>query len=359
MRRRQAALRPPACLPRHGRRRREDLPLLLDALPLPGRPRRRPRPSRPATSTARSPPEPDDAAVPAAPSSPSERHPIVVAGAGIGGLTAALALAARRLPRHRRRAHGGAQRGRRRHPDLAPMPAACSPASASTRRWREAAIEPAAIDILNGVSGRRLTAVPASAFRRRYGFPYRVIHRADLQSLLAAAVSAHAGDPPPSRHHGRRLAAPMPTGCCVRLKRQGGGEVVAGSGADRRRRRVVGAAPGASPAAPRPSPIGRTAWRALVPADNGTGVPDTARVGAVARSRRPSRPLSGGARHGGQPRRRGRRRMGAAGLERARRPGRDPRPLRRLVRRRAPADRRARRPGRNMPSPRSTRPGRG
>ncbi len=48
-----------------------------------------------------------------------------------------------------------------------------------------------------------------------------------------------------------------------------------------------------------------------------------------------------------------------AGLERPRRAGRDPRALRRLVRRRAPSSSPRPSPGRNTPSPRSTRAGRG
>ena len=60
VRRRDAALRPPACLPRHGRRQREDLSLLLDALPVQAGRSAPPNPIRRGTSTA-SPPRPEAA----------------------------------------------------------------------------------------------------------------------------------------------------------------------------------------------------------------------------------------------------------------------------------------------------------
>jgi salicylate hydroxylase len=53
------------------------------------------------------------------------------------------------------------------------------------------AVEPEGIVIFDGRSGRRLTEIPiGETARRRYGSPYLVIHRADLQACLLAAVQA-------------------------------------------------------------------------------------------------------------------------------------------------------------------------
>ena len=161
--------------------------------------------------------------MPAAPAQGSDRHPILVAGAGIGGLTAALALAAcgfRVVVAERKEELSKIGAGIQIGPNAGRVLARLG----LDRAMAQAAIEPEAIDILNGVTGRRLTAVPGRAFRQRYGFPYRVIHRTDLQSVLAAAVA---------RVPAIRLllgatvdSSKLQDDCLlVRLKRREGGEV--------------------------------------------------------------------------------------------------------------------------------------
>src|SRR5260221_7715162 len=117
-----------------------------------------------------------------------ERRTIVIAGAGIGGLTAALALAGK----------GFLVVVVERSPQLSEIGAGIQLAPNAGRILADlgldnaiaaAAIEPAAIDVMDGRSGRRLTSVPGERFRARYGFPYRVIHRADLQTILVAAAN--------------------------------------------------------------------------------------------------------------------------------------------------------------------------
>jgi salicylate hydroxylase len=214
--------------------------------------------------------------VPSAPAQGSERHPILVAGAGIGGLTAALALAAsgfRVVVAERKEELSKIGAGIQIGPNAGRVLAGLG----LDRAMAQAAIEPEAIDILNGMTGRRLAAVPGSAFRRRYGFPYRVIHRTDLQSLLAAAVARV----PTIR---LLLGATVDNSklqsdsLLVRLKRREGGEVVQAEaliGADgvwsTQRQTIPGSAV--------PQPIGRTAWRAIVPADVAAPFTDMARVG--------------------------------------------------------------------------------
>ncbi len=214
--------------------------------------------------------------MPAAPSSGSERHPIVIAGAGTSGLTTALALAAagfRVIIAERRdelsKIGAGIQIGPNAGRILARL--------GLDKAMAQAAIAPEAIDILHGVSGRRITSVPASAFHRRYAFPYRVIHRTDLQSVLAAAV---ARIPSIRLHLGTTIAESklQSDSLLVRLKHQGGGEVVQAAaliGADgvwsTQRETIAGSAA--------PKPTGRTAWRALIPADTAPAFVDMARVG--------------------------------------------------------------------------------
>jgi salicylate hydroxylase len=216
------------------------------------------------------------AAVPAAPSGPSERYPIVIAGAGIAGLTAALTLAAsgfRVIVAERAQELSEVGAGIQIAPNAGRVLARLGLDKAMAR----AAIEPEAIDILDGVSGRRLTAVPASAFHRRYGFPYRVIHRADLQSVLAAAVRRV---PAVRLHLGTVVedSKPQADGLLVRLKHHDGGEVVQAAvlvGADG----VWSSLRQNVPRSAGPRPIGRTAWRALIAGDVAASLTDMKRVG--------------------------------------------------------------------------------
>src|SRR4029079_10527394 len=56
-------------------------------------------------------------------------------------------------------------------------------------RLRPHVVAPEAIRIRNGRTGRGIAQIPLGAeAERRYGAPYWVIHRADLQGVLAAAI---------------------------------------------------------------------------------------------------------------------------------------------------------------------------
>ena len=115
-------------------------------------------------------------------------HPIVIAGAGIGGLTAALAL--RRngheillLERAREISEVGA--------GLQLSPNACS---VLNQLGVLDALEPYAyapdnLRIYSGRSGNELAHVPLGSYvRSRHGNPFWVIHRADLQQVLLQLV---------------------------------------------------------------------------------------------------------------------------------------------------------------------------
>lgn len=114
----------------------------------------------------------------------------VVAGAGIGGLTAALALAARGWEVtlvERRTAFSADGAGIQLSPNASRIliDLGLGPA------LRRAASEPARVAIRALASGREIGAVALGAFmRERFGAPYYVVHRAELQTLLLDAVRA-------------------------------------------------------------------------------------------------------------------------------------------------------------------------
>ena len=116
---------------------------------------------------------------------------IVVAGAGIGGLTAALALAARGfrvivLERAQRLEEAGA--GLQLSPNASRLLIGLGLAQDLARH----VIAPDAISIMTARTGKEIGRIPlgeAAAFR--YGAPYWIIRRADLQSVLVAHVRKH------------------------------------------------------------------------------------------------------------------------------------------------------------------------
>jgi len=116
---------------------------------------------------------------------------IFVAGAGIGGLTASLALAARgfrvvTLEKAERLEETGAGL------QLSPNASHVLVGLGLKERLGSRAVVPEAISIMSARAGREIARLPlgerASAAA---GAPYWVVHRADLQTALAAAVNNH------------------------------------------------------------------------------------------------------------------------------------------------------------------------
>jgi salicylate hydroxylase len=113
---------------------------------------------------------------------------IIIAGAGIGGLTAALTLTragyrAVVLEQAARLEEAGA--GIQLSPNATRVLAELGLAD----RLRPRVVAPEAIRIVHGRSGRDIARVPLGAsVEQRYGAPYWVIHRADLQAVLGAAI---------------------------------------------------------------------------------------------------------------------------------------------------------------------------
>src|SRR5438477_6995305 len=114
---------------------------------------------------------------------PSSRT-IVIVGAGIGGLTAALTLtrAGYRtviLEQAARLEEAGA--GIQLSPNAMRVLADLGLAD----RLRPHVVAPEAIRIVRGATGRDIVRIPLGAgAAQRYGAPYWVIHRADLQAVL-------------------------------------------------------------------------------------------------------------------------------------------------------------------------------
>jgi salicylate hydroxylase len=117
----------------------------------------------------------------------AERH-VIVAGAGIAGLTAALALARAGmrvtvLEQAAKLVEAGAGI------QLSPNVTRVLTALGLRERLEASAMKPNAIRVMSGGSGREIVRIPLGAdAERRYGAPYWTIHRGDLQSALAAAA---------------------------------------------------------------------------------------------------------------------------------------------------------------------------
>jgi salicylate hydroxylase len=190
--------------------------------------------------------------------------PIIVGGAGIAGLSAALAIARdgrRVLVLEKAPALTEAGAGIQLSPN----------ASHHLRRWRVlerlggAALRPRAVVIRRGRDGALLARLPLEDAEKRWGAPYLVAHRADLQQALRAAV---ADEPAIEVRLGVAVAgfAADQDGVAVGAKhglirlRFDGAALIGADGLwseVRQRLQLPGDLP---PQSPR-----RTAWRALVP----------------------------------------------------------------------------------------------
>ena len=116
--------------------------------------------------------------------------PLVVAGAGIGGLTAALSLARagkrvallEKAPRIEE-VGAGLQ--------IAPNAGRILQNLGLTEVLSRAALRPEAIVIRRARDARELSRIPLACSTQRFGAPFRLFHRADLQGLLLEAAQAH------------------------------------------------------------------------------------------------------------------------------------------------------------------------
>ena len=182
---------------------------------------------------------------------------VTIVGAGVGGLAAALALAARGLrPTVLERADVLAEAGA--GVQLGPNAVRVLDALGVGEAARAAAFRPQAVEVRRARDARLLLRAPlGEAAERRWGAPYLQLHRADLQALLLAAVRA-------------RDAAELRFGAVVEAAGADGGVRLAGGETLRADALVVAdgvrsaarAAVADDDAAPRRT--GQTAWRATV-----------------------------------------------------------------------------------------------
>lgn len=117
----------------------------------------------------------------------SIKHAAIV-GAGVAGLTSALALAARGISSdiiEQAPQLGEVGAGLQLSPNATRVLDALGVLGELERHW----LEPAAISLVSGMDLRPLASVPAGDFaRKRWGQPYGVLHRSTLQQALLRAV---------------------------------------------------------------------------------------------------------------------------------------------------------------------------
>jgi salicylate hydroxylase len=118
---------------------------------------------------------------------------VIVAGGGIGGLTAALALARRGfrvtvLEQAQRLEEAGAGI------QLSPNATRTLIELGLDDALRPLAVAPGALRVMNAISGREIVRMPFGEFAEdRYGAPFWLFHRADLLGALADAASRQLG----------------------------------------------------------------------------------------------------------------------------------------------------------------------
>ena len=116
-------------------------------------------------------------------------EPFVIAGGGIGGLAAALALAKHGFPSlvleqapEFKEVGAGLQ--------LGPNSWRCLRALGVETAAKQLAVFPKALVMRDAVTAEEAVSIPLGGFEQRFGAPYAVIHRADLLSALLDAARA-------------------------------------------------------------------------------------------------------------------------------------------------------------------------
>lgn len=182
-----------------------------------------------------------------------------IAGAGIAGLTTALSLSRRGIPStifERTSVLSEVGAGLQ----ISPNAGRVLESLGLTGALERAAVRPEAVDLRSGRTGEPIVSLPlGDAARVAYGAPYRLLHRADLQSLLLDAVET---DGRIELRLGAEATAVSQNGDGVTLTSNGSEHAFdCVIGADGVRSVLKDAVRGALP----PRPSGRTAWRTTIP----------------------------------------------------------------------------------------------
>ena len=191
---------------------------------------------------------------------------VIIAGGGVGGLTAALALSraglrATVLEQASQLDEIGAGI------QLTPNATRILIALGLAEQLKVTLVEPQAIRVMSGPSAREIVRIPLGQYvEKRYGAPYWIIHRGDLQAALANAartaqdITLRLGTRVED-YASHRNGVSVLARCAGQLTEEQGIALIGADGvwsAVRERLRNRGAAPIFRH---------RTAWRALVPAD--------------------------------------------------------------------------------------------
>lgn len=197
-------------------------------------------------------------------------HTIHIIGAGIAGLTAALSFSAK----------GHHVEIIEQAPALSEVGAGLQISPNASRILIElglgpaldkASMHPASITLISGHSLRKIAEVPCGDFAaRRWGAPYGVMHRSDLQALLLNAVTA---DPNCALRLDRRIEAADLDTIAMPADRAADGLIVGADGVWSQTRRRV-------PNAATPRFSGQIAWRFKVSAELAGAVVDRSNVTA-------------------------------------------------------------------------------
>jgi 3-hydroxybenzoate 6-monooxygenase len=205
---------------------------------------------------------------------PHKDQPILIAGGGIGGLSAALALARRgRAVQVLEREAGFAEVGA--GIQLAPNVFKMFERLGLTDAILDTAVLPKALVMLDGLTGETITRIPVNSndFQNRFRYPYAVTYRPDLHSVLLEACRA---EPLIELHNAARVEGFEDTGSSVRVLVSDGGEFAGAAliGADgvwsRIREKLVGDG--------KPRVSGHIAYRAVLPT---SAVPEHLRLQAA------------------------------------------------------------------------------
>jgi salicylate hydroxylase len=194
---------------------------------------------------------------------------VAIVGAGVAGLTAALALAR----------HGFTCDIFEQADALTEVGAGLQVSPNASRILGELGIldalcavwlEPREIRLVSGLSLARIATVPCGDFaRQRWGAPYGTVHRATLQAILLAAVEAN---PLCALHLGQRIEVPTPAVLEARSGRKPG-LIIGADGVWSRARASV-------PGGPAPHFSGNVAWRFTIPERQGPAILDRRSVTA-------------------------------------------------------------------------------